>query len=913
MGRNRISWIVLAAMFALGGLQSCGSGETTDTCAPACAGLECGDDGCGGTCGKCPGAVPVCKAGQCIASCVADCEGKECGDDGCGGSCGSCAGDGKICIDGSCIGGCEPDCEGKECGPDGCDGECGTCPADAPVCSDGLCELPCKPDCEGRECGDDDCGGTCGKCPDVAPVCEDFKCVSDCVPDCEGKECGPDGCGEECGSCDDGDQCLAGVCECAPDCDGKECGPDGCEGSCGNCPADKPLCKIGICEAKPCEPDCEGKECGDDGCGAECGSCPDSTPMCEEGKCVPDCSPDCEDKECGDDGCGGTCGKCPAIAPECENFKCIIDCQPDCDGKECGDNGCKGICGTCPGAAPKCVDFLCTPDCLPDCGGKSCGPDGCGGVCGNCPAAFVCVSGNCECIPSCSGKECGPDGCGGLCGQCEAQEQCIGATCICVPTCGNKKCGPDGCGGSCGSCQSGWFCTNGSCAPPPALDCQGANAPALAGCAYVATYEGCCLSDTLVWCDDGDTYCLDCGQNPVCGWSAEPMFYDCGTDGSGDPSGEFLKQCEGGSGCIPDCAGKDCGDDGCGGTCGACTGEWQLCDDSHCLAPCGDLTGEWTWYALNLYDGLCWGEDFGLDATFYGVVILEKDGTYAAGSVGLMPDEPDFLSYSQCVFSIESCNLQCTCDSTCLAAYYAAYEAYSGYSIENAHGVVSMGFTFGDDQVEVAYWQSIFSIDDYCILESFSYVPGDGQQCAPCPEFDDCSAYLLCLDYANYSGNAFCTAQCAEDADCPEGFECDTQGSCWTPSSVPGVCIEGDAWFEDPCGNVIGPWDSCSPAQLCSAGACAAAPKGKIGSPCLSGVDCLEGPSPICLTEPDNGFPGGYCTSVCNSAGAGPCPSGSTCFNIPNEGFSLCFDDCISGNDCRGAYFCDQDSTCFPE
>jgi len=34
--------------------------------------------------------------------CQADCEGKECGDDGCGGSCGSCAGE-SYCGEGSCV------------------------------------------------------------------------------------------------------------------------------------------------------------------------------------------------------------------------------------------------------------------------------------------------------------------------------------------------------------------------------------------------------------------------------------------------------------------------------------------------------------------------------------------------------------------------------------------------------------------------------------------------------------------------------------------------------------------------------------------------------------------------------------------------------------------------------------------
>jgi hypothetical protein len=42
----------------------------------------------------------VCKAGLC--TCTPSCSGKQCGDDGCGGSCGSC-GIGKLCTSGSCV------------------------------------------------------------------------------------------------------------------------------------------------------------------------------------------------------------------------------------------------------------------------------------------------------------------------------------------------------------------------------------------------------------------------------------------------------------------------------------------------------------------------------------------------------------------------------------------------------------------------------------------------------------------------------------------------------------------------------------------------------------------------------------------------------------------------------------------
>jgi len=73
--------------------------EVEVECVPFCNGLECGPDGCGGSCGACPGPQDECIAGQCI--CQPACGGKECGDDGCGGSCGSCPA-GTSCESGTC-------------------------------------------------------------------------------------------------------------------------------------------------------------------------------------------------------------------------------------------------------------------------------------------------------------------------------------------------------------------------------------------------------------------------------------------------------------------------------------------------------------------------------------------------------------------------------------------------------------------------------------------------------------------------------------------------------------------------------------------------------------------------------------------------------------------------------------------
>jgi hypothetical protein len=119
----------------------CGVGEFCVAgqclCAPQCLGKECGDDGCGGSCGECQPGFSCSLGGQC--QCIPSCDGKQCGDDGCGGSCGECV-QPWICQDSQCV--CVPSCQGKSCGEDGCGGSCGGCP-ELNACVDGACQYFC--------------------------------------------------------------------------------------------------------------------------------------------------------------------------------------------------------------------------------------------------------------------------------------------------------------------------------------------------------------------------------------------------------------------------------------------------------------------------------------------------------------------------------------------------------------------------------------------------------------------------------------------------------------------------------------------------------------------------------------------------------------------------------------------------
>ncbi|GEM_PF-1379747 len=208
-----------------------------------------------------------------------------------------------------------------------------------------------------------------------------------------------------------------------------------------------------------------------------------------------------------------------------------------------------------------------TDPCKPSCTGKICGADGCGGVCGFCEYGYLCDDGKCEpsgcpaqCVIKVVGdkdtyKECGPNGCGGYCGFCMDDKYCgDDGFCYagsCAGSCGTKKCGDDGCGHSCGNCLQGEICQGGKCVPNPCGD---------------VTYKGKCTDKyTLVECVNYqliETYCKKLPDRQ-CGWDQNVGKYSCVLEGMCEPQCMFA-----------DDTPKECGDDGCWGSCGTCPQGW---------------------------------------------------------------------------------------------------------------------------------------------------------------------------------------------------------------------------------------------------------------------------------------------------------------------------------------------------
>ena len=283
-------------------------------CQPSCGGKECGNDGCGGSCGGCQQGYS-CKNGQCKEGpCQADCSGKDCGDDGCDGSCGPCYGQDE-CQGGQCI--CQPNCSGKECGDDGCGGSCGACGGNE-ICQDGKCMGEEQPGCQGG-CGD------CGKCSTDPPQIGSY-CKADISKN--GKMCE----GNPSKVCDGG-QCVQG--ECQPNCSGKECGPGGCGGSCGWCSGTE------SCENGKCVADCE---CNSGPCCDGCYHEPDGA------HCLPDGATGAF--ECVD----GTCGGCGLEQQSCCDWDSDFPCNfmtLECIG---------GVCAHCGSLGEPCCDLAGSPN-----------------------------------------------------------------------------------------------------------------------------------------------------------------------------------------------------------------------------------------------------------------------------------------------------------------------------------------------------------------------------------------------------------------------------------------------------------------------------------------------------------------------------------------------------------------------
>ena len=199
-------------------------------------------------------------------------------------------------------------------------------------------------------------------------------------------------------------------------------------------------------------------------------------------------------------------------------------------------------------------------------------------------------------IPSCDGLDCGDDGCGGSCGDCTScGEECVDGACA-FTACDGKQCGSDSCDGTCGLCEDAKHehCSGGLCV-----------------CKYKECLGACCAEGEA--CSDDECCPPDCAGK------------ECGDDGCSGVCGECAgceEECDLGLCEFVGCDGKECGPDGCGGTCGELEGDClglqddciegacicapdcvdKQCGDDGCSGSCGEC-GD----GNDCQDWICWG------------------------------------------------------------------------------------------------------------------------------------------------------------------------------------------------------------------------------------------------------------------------------------------------------------------
>lgn len=409
------------------------------------------------------------------------------------------------------------------------------------------------------------------------------------------------------------------------------------------------------------------------------------------------------------------------------------------------------------------------------------------------------------------------------------------------------------------------------------------------------SWIGCCTLDGQVKFCDNDTLCVgDCKQYPYCGWTGS--YYDCGTDGSADPSGKNPLLCPSG---VP------CGKITYEGCCEGNIVKW--CENGLQMIDCSKNSEP--------YNVCGWSQDYNI---------------YDCGGKGSDPSGKHPISCSGCQPSCQgkACGPD-GCGGSC-GTCPAGYGCVNGNCIKECTPKCE-GKLCGDD--------------------------GCGGSCGKCPEGYSCDAFGKCQPLCTPScagkecGPDGCGGSCGQ---CTQGKTC-TNGKCTggiqtdgcSPTDMPGCggCkCEACVCKADPfcCTNA---WDelcveecdtecngncniSCVPNCLgkeCGDGGCPDQPNAcgqcPQGGVCINGM-CKTGPLPC---EPDcsgKECGDGGCPDKPNACGT--CPDGKTCKLgkcvagcVPNCSGKQCGDDgcggecgkCLSNQICKDG-ICTSQGAC---
>ena len=445
---------------------------------------------------------------------------------------------------------------------------------------------------DGSPCDDQDHCTKVDECKDGACVgfavsCEDMNVCTVDICDPATGECAHVGADIPCDDgnpCSVNDHCVAGTCAggTALDCDdGNPCTANNCNPVAGCIFPPLPGCCLDAAECDDLNA-CTVDSCQDLLCYHKLTFCNDGDP-CTIDSCTPltGCTfePVAEccntDSDCGDN---NACTTDFCLGMACHHAAVVCN-----DGDVCTNDGCEPAVGCVFPAVPGCchTDAGCNDQnmCTSDwCENNKCahGPVPCndGNICtfDNCMPNLGCVF---DLDPECCFQS----------SDCNDGDLCTAESCI-----GNK------CSYSIVACGDDDPCTEDSCHPDE-------------GCLHKVTPPPfCCTAD---WqCDDGDVCTSDtcignkCDHVPIGGPDccvADCTGKECGLDGCGGSCGQCAADffctadfmCE--KECFPDCLGKECGSDGCGTYCGWCA------DNEKC-----NLLGQCV-----LCQPFCWGKECG--------------------------------------------------------------------------------------------------------------------------------------------------------------------------------------------------------------------------------------------------------------------------------------------------------------
>ena len=165
----------------------------------------------------------------------------------------------------------------------------------------------------------------------------------------------------------------------------------------------------------------------------------------------------------------------------------------------------------------------------------------------------------------------------------------------------------------------------------------------------------------------------------------------------------------------------------------------------------------------------------------------------------------------------------------------------------------------------------------------------------------DCQGDSICVDL-NLSAHGVCLDGCSVDGDCRPQYSCEDKGL------ASKVCAATETACNDLIDNDGDALTDCEDGSKCKTMPDCAPGAKAVGQPCVFSNECTSanGQDPLCLSQNNTGWTGGYCSEFCNLA-ADDCGAGSLCsdwaWSFPS-GAGQCLDTCASQAECRPGYVC---------